>query len=407
MFRENPPKNIVSSKKAQDAGNAATLIAVIALLIVFYLLFIPPSFRDQILEGNESTTVSGGSSGAVGSVNENVMKSTPGTLSPLSSEEIEHNIPSVTLYSKKNSKVLDSVSSLTVKSSIFSRKTSSMQLSVEDLENTDNILLSFLDKKMKGELVVIVNGNEIFSGEITNENPSPITINKKYLVQGDNKIEFYAEPAGWKFWRVNRHNIENLQVTGDVKDISQQKSRNIFVVSATEKANVQRSILRFTPECSTGKVGKLNVLINQHSVYYSVPDCGGRIAIEFTPDVLLAGENNIVFDSESGNYLIDLISITSEMKEVLQPSYYFEIDPGTISDIRAGKYSLWLKINFIDSTNQKSGTININGRETDLFQTAKTYSKNINDYVIDGSNAIKITPKSTLEIVSMEVVKQK
>ena len=52
MSRFKPPKKPFISRRAQDASNAATLIAIIALLIIFYLLFIPPSFRDKILEGN-------------------------------------------------------------------------------------------------------------------------------------------------------------------------------------------------------------------------------------------------------------------------------------------------------------------------------------------------------------------
>ena len=259
---------------------------------------------------------------------------------------------------------------------------------------------------MKGGLIVRVNGNEIFNGEITQENPAPLTIDKKFLVRGTNNIEFEAEKVGFAFWRVNRHNMQTLQATGEVKDISKQMSRNIFIVSATEKSNVKRSILRFTPDCITGKTGKLNVLINQHSVYYSVPDCGGHIAIEFTPDALREGENTIVFDSEEGNYLVDIIRITSEMKEVLQPAYYFEITSGVMSNVRDGKYSLMLKLTFTDDNEQKSGVLNINGRETSIFQSEREYKKNINDYVIEGNNAIKIVPETTLEIVSMQVVKE-
>jgi hypothetical protein len=405
MFKASPPKKIFSSRKAQDASSAATLIAVIALLIIFYLLFIPPSFRDQILEGNATDSTTGTGTGTT-AVNETVMKASPGTLSKISSDDIEHNVPSVVLYSKSESKVLDNINALSVKASVFGSQPASAKFTVEDIENTDNVLLTFLSKKHKGDLTIKVNGNQVFGGEITSENPAPVSINNKYLVTGSNQIDFSAETPGWMFWRVNKHNLENLQITGSVKDVAQQKSRNIFIVSATEKANVKRSILRFTPECTTGKVGKMNVLINQHSVYYAVPDCGGRVAIEFTPNVLRDGENTIVFDSDKGNFIIDLIRITSELKDVVQPTYYFEVTSSTIQDIRDGKYSLVLKLTFTEGTNQKAGTLNINGRETGIFQTARTYSKNVNDYVVSGSNAIKIQPKTRLEIVSMDVVKE-
>jgi hypothetical protein len=396
-----PPKIILSSKKAQEGGQAATLVAVIALLIIFYLLFIPPSFRDQILEGNDTTTTTG--SGVTG--NATILRASPGTLSKISSEEIAHNIPSFTLQSKTESKILGNAPSLSVKSSIFSYKQASTKFKIDDLENTDSVLLTFMDRDMKGALVIKVNGQEIFNGEISKQNPDPIKLSKDILTQGDNLIDLEPERAGWRFWRVNRHNIESLQLTGEVQDVSRQKSRNIFVVSATEKANAKKAMLRFIPECVTGKVGKLDVLINQHSVYYTVPDCGGRTIIEFATDILREGENTIVFDIEEGTYLIDLISITSELKEVLQPAYYFEITKDTITDVRNGKYNILLKLTFTESSDQKAGRLNMNGREINLFQTAGTFEKNVNDYIIEGNNAVKIIPETTLEILTLEIVK--
>ncbi|NQU78368.1 hypothetical protein HQ545_01225 [Candidatus Woesearchaeota archaeon] len=399
MLKKKYPK-LKDSIKAQETSAAATLIAVIVLLVIFYLLFIPPSFRDQILEGN-GTEMGTGTTAS----NETIMKASPGTLSKISAEEIEHNIPSITLISKKDSKVLEKESSLQVKSSIFGMKTATMDLELEDAENTDNVLITFLDKRMKGNLMVKINGEEIYNKEITKENPDPVTVKKKLLITGNNVIEFMVAKPGWMFWRVNRHNLENVQVTGEVKDISQQMSRNIFVVSATEKSNVKRAIIRFTPECTTGKVGKLNALINQHSIYYSLPDCGGRVAIEFASDIIREGENTIVFDSEQGNYLIDLVRITSELKEVIQPAYYFEIEDKDMSNVRSGNYDIEIKITFTEGKDQKAGMLNINGRETSISQTERTYTKNINDYIIEGNNAIKITPETTLEIISLEVVK--
>jgi len=398
-----PPTRILSSKKAQDtSSSAATLIAVIALLIIFYLLFIPPSFRDQILEGNESTTST--NSAIIG--NETILRATPGTLSSISSQEMQHTIPSLTLFSKKESKILGTTASLAVRSTIFSYKNASMKFNMADLENTDNVLLTFTDTDTKGNLIIKINGNEIFNSVVTSENPEPISIDKSKLVQGENVITLEPERAGWRFWRVNRHNLGRMQVTGDVKDISRQKSMNVFVITATERENAKRTILRFLPDCATGKVGKLNVLINQHSVYYSVPDCGTTAIIEFATDILREGENTIVFDSEEGNYIIDMISISSEMKTQFQPAYYFDITSGMIQDVRNSKYSIILKMTFVDSTEQKSAKININGRETNLYQTASTYTKNLNDYIIEGNNAIKIVPDTSLEVTSIEVLKQ-
>ena len=402
MFAQNPPKQLVISRKAQDAGAAASLVAIIGLLIIFYLLFVPPSFRDQILEGNETAAESGTAIAEA----DKILLASPGTLTPISTEEIEHAIPAVQLYSKTKSQVLETKPNTMTKTSVFGPKPSEMHFIIDDIENTDNALLSFISDKHKGNLIVHLNGNEIYDGEITKTNPEPIALSKRFLQEGNNKLTFTAEKTGLAFWRVNKHQMSNLQITASIKDKSQQHSMNVFVVSATEKANVKRAIIRFSPDCIRGKTGKLNVLINTHSIFYSVPDCGGRVAIEFSPDAFREGENTITFESEEGSYLIDLVRITSELKKVIQPAYYFEITKNDLDLVREGKANLWLKMIFTDAKEQKSATININGRETQLYQYDIEYKKNINDYVIEGNNAVKIEPDTMLQIVSLSVVKE-
>ncbi len=391
------------SKKAQDASSAATLVAVLALLIIFYLLFIPPSYRDQILEGNGTTT---SMTSAGGAIKGTLLKASPGVLSPIKAEKIEHNIPALTLYSKTQSKVLQNTNSIYVKSSIFGQKKATISFNVDDVKNTKNALLTFRSSKHKGTLIVRLNGNEVYSGTISQENPEPIKLPDNYLLNGANNIEFEAEKTGWAFWRRNIFQMENLQVTADIKDTSRQESRNIFIVSATEKANVKRSILRFTPDCTTGRTGKLNVLINQKSIHYAIPDCGGRVAIEFPPEILREGENEIVFESEEGSYLIDLIRITSEMKAVVQPTYFFEMPKKDMDALKNGQLHVKMKITFVDSEDTKSAKININGRETNLYQTEREFEKNLDDYVTEGNNAIKISPETPLEIQNLEVYEE-
>ena len=285
-----PPKlRWSSSRKAQDAGAAAALVAIIALLIIFYLLFIPPSVRDQILEGNGSSVSTGTSVS-----NKTILLVNPGTLAPMKSTDVEHTIPAVYLYAKESSKVIGTRSTITTSASIFSKKQSSMSFDISDVQNTDNVILTFKSESRRGNLIVKINSKEVFNGQIKSANPSPIKISKSYLVSGVNRIDFSVDNVGWRFWRINKHELNNLQVNADITDKSQQKSKNIFIVSATEKSNTQRSVLRFSPVCTaSGNIGKVNVMINTHSVYYAVPDCGGRVAIEFDPNNLRQGENNL------------------------------------------------------------------------------------------------------------------
>ena len=63
------------------------------------------------------------------------------------------------------------------------------------------------------------------------------------------------------------------------------------------------------------------------------------------------------------------------------------------------KLHLWLLL-------QKSAKINVNGREFNVYQEEREFEKNLNDYVTEGNNAIKVLPDTTLEILNLEVVKE-
>jgi hypothetical protein len=397
-------KTYFSNKKAQaDANAAAALVAILALLIIFYLLFIPPELRDQILEGNESTSGTSGVSG-----NESLLLATPGTLTPIDTKDIEHSIGAVYLFAKENSKTLESRSSTYVKSTLFSKQKANMTFEVVDLENTDHTLLTFKATTLsKGRLTIRLNGNEIYNSIITKENVDPITLNKANLIQGKNTLEFETNTVGWMFWRVHEYGLESLQISADITDVTQQRSQNTFIVSATEKNNVERTILRFSPECDVAKVGKLDIEINGHSVYSTLPDCGAHVVIEFTPDILREGENIILFKTEKGNYLVDMAKITSELKQITQPVFYFDVAQSVLNDMKAGSYKVYLQMTFLDNKDRKTGKLNVNGHETNIYQTEKEYSREITDWLVEGSNAVKITPDDQMEVLKLQVLKKK
>ncbi len=67
-------------------------------------------------------------------------------------------------------------------------------------------------------MIVRLNGDEIYSGEIHKENPDPIVLPKTSVNSGKNTLEFESERVGWVFWRIYKTELANVQVTADVKD---------------------------------------------------------------------------------------------------------------------------------------------------------------------------------------------
>lgn len=391
-------------KKGQGGTQAATLVVLIIVLILLYLLFLPPEVRDEILEGNGSASSSSNNNDE--QTNKTFLLENPGTLTTLGEKDIEHTIPPVNLFATEDAKILEGISSIYIENSWLSTKRSDITFYVSDIKNTENALLTFLLQDHKGVLSITLNGFEVFYGELTSANPEPIKLGGRFLKEGDNVLHLEVDPVGWRFWRKNTYSLQNVQITADVTDVSDQLSRNLFIVTTTEKNNVKRSILRFSPECLTGQVGVLNVAINGHTVHASVPDCGNRVVVEFLPDILISGENTLVFRTEKGSYLIDLIKISSELKEAIQPVYYFDIGEDVLDEVNDGDYDIVLKMLFVDDTEEKEGEIIINGRKIGIFQKEKEYERVINDYLIEGNNAIKLVPQDSLEITRLEVVRE-
>ncbi|MFQ5474943.1 MAG: hypothetical protein ACE5DM_03845 [Candidatus Nanoarchaeia archaeon] len=387
--------------QAPTGAQAATLIVLITLLIIFYLLFIPPDIRDQILEGAGENI-----SGAGLTKNRTLLLETPGTLESIAERDIEHIVPAVFLFATEDAKVLESIPALFVKRSVFTKKDANVTFEIDDPQNVENVLLTFLAEERKGTLIVRVNGGEIYSGKVETMNVDPMKISKKNLVAGTNTITFSAPDIGWAFWRSNMYQLRSIQITGDVTDISQQLSKNIFIVSTTERNNVDRAVIRFTPDCIPGQVGVLNAFVNGHSIYSAVPDCGSPVAVEFNPNSLRTGENTLVFQTDEGNYLVDLVKITSEMKKSFQPAFYFELSEREYDAAKDDEIDYLLKLTFAEGREMKQGTININGQETAVYQPDRIYEKKINDFLVKDSNSIKIIPDGRLEIVKLEVVKE-
>lgn len=391
--------NILMRKKAQSGSGAATLVAVITLLIILYILFLPADVREEILKDNETSE---GEAESISGV-KLLLSETPGVLEDLDVLEYEHSLPSINLFTTTGAEVIKKVNSLYVKNGVFDQKFEDIDFKIDDLGRIGNLLLSFTAKKHNGRLIVLLNSKEILNTEITKKNVEPIELEEEDLAS-ENVLEFMVSGVGWKFWGTNEYILENILVTADVTDVSEQESKNVFMISATEKHNLESAKLRFFPDCVPGQVGKLDVLINSREVFSAVPDCGALRPIEFDPAILRTGENNVVFKTRKGRYLIDQISVDTELKQISFPTYFFDIEDDEFSDILDGDIKVNMTLRFVDNQEMKQAKIHINGRTTSLNTRDSFWHKDITSFVFDGSNGIKIEPDdSTLEIIELSV----
>ena len=315
-----------NTRKAQSAAGAAGLIALIAVFIVIYLLLLPPHERANLLGDNPTNT--GSSSPTTNynepfTINKTSLSVSPGRIDYLKFSSYEHPLPSVNLFTTTSASILADEESLYVKNGVFDVLSRNITFKVEDIEYTDNILLSASTKKIQGMLRIFFNENLIYEGVA---NPFPvIKINKKSL-EPSNTIQMEVSPVGWKFWTTNEYLLNNVQVTADITDVSEQASKMSFIVTDTEKFNMEKAQLRFFPDCTPTTVGKLNVFINNQNIYSGIPDCTQINMVDLSPDMISAGTNYVTFKTDKGYYSIFQSKVNTDLEKQTYPLYYFEID---------------------------------------------------------------------------------
>lgn len=382
-------------KKSQGGLNAAVLVAVIAGLIILYIILLPTAEREKIILSGERAP--NATSGNV------LLKEFPGSLSTSKGLEEEKKIPNIFLVETTNAKELERINPFIVRSGWFDKRTKRVDFMIDDFDNIDNVLLSFTAKKRKGSLEIRLNNNVIFESELAGDVVEPVRLAKN-LLQKTNSLEFSVSSVGFSFWTTNEYSIENARIIGDVTDTSRQQSANVFAVSESEYGNMERASIRFIPYCGSVKdLGLLDIFINNKRLFSAVPVCDNAYKQSVPKSALNSGENNVVFKTGGGSYSVEQIKVSLEYRGPQAKTYYFEIGKETFRKIVKGDVSVEARLKFIDDKKKKKLKLDVNGH-FDAFETDKAaFTRVISNKVSEGNNFIRIEPLEDLEVVELSV----
>lgn len=383
-----------------QAAGAAILLAIILGVLIMFIVLIPPQERAELLGDGETSTSTNGSASRSTAVTENLLTAAPGRIDYLGQRDIEHPLPVANLYTRTESKVIATKNLVYVKRGMFSEEKNTLKFSLPNLEHTDNVLLAFSVDQMEGRLIITLNGEEIFNGDRIS---GPITIPQNNLEE-NNELIFQASSPGAAFWAVNEISLEDITVVADITSLDAQSSRNTFLVSETEQNNLEKAVLKFQPDCIFDQVGPLHIKINGNEIYSAVPDCDlALIPLEFSPNLMHQGENEIIFSTERGSYYISHIVLKSQLRELEFPTYYFELSHERYEDIRSEKRRARLEINFVDVVDSKYGELLFNGHIRRFDTREASLVIDLSGDVVEGNNALKIKPQKTIEVRELRV----
>jgi len=387
-------------KRGQAAG-AAVLIAIIAGLIVMFIILAPPSEREEILGTSE--TSDGTDDSGKGVTSRVLLKERPGRIDFIDQEDFEHPLPVINVYTKTESKALAQKNLARAKKRIFSEEQGEFKFFISDLEAVDDLLLSFFTSDSEGNLIVKLNGEEIYNAPAVDGAVQPLKLSKGSL-QPDNLVTFVVSSPGLAFWHTNEVIVTNIKVTAAVTSREAEKSSNIFIVSETEKRNLDRVALTFQPSCIVGDVGKLRIEVNEDVIYDAVPDCDvAMVPIEFSPLQVNQGENMVTFFTEKGSYQLSNVVIKSKLKGVDFKTYYFDLSFEQYQSVKSGKMRVRMEMNFVDVTSEKVGKLIFNGNTRNFDTREVSTIMDLSSDIVQGSNAIKIKPDRTLEVRELKV----
>ncbi len=317
-------------RKSGQATGASVLIAIIGGLIVLYLMFIEPSYREQLLNGGTGTPGPGETQvpGDGGKIERVLLEVSPGRIDYLKFTEYDHPLPPFSLYDKTIPNTYEISNSVYIKNGLFDKQDSEKEFTLSEIENIKNVILSFnLDQNRnnKGRLIISLNDKEIFDKEIGSSFSSPISISTEDL-KTTNTIKFEVSGVGWQFWTTNEYELNDVTLVFDKVDLSNTKGKSSITITTTEMLNMEEASMTFVPNCNSRDNGVLEVKINSKTVYEQTPQCGIPNIIDLPPETLMDGMNFVSFESESGRYTIDSINIKTEMRQLSYPTYHFDLD---------------------------------------------------------------------------------
>ena len=381
-----------NSRKATNAGSAAGLVILIGLLIILYILLIPPADRWKLLENTTSDISNGG----IGEESNIILRESPGTLLAEGNIYQRLSLDPIRLYMNEQGVELLKLDSLVVTHSIFSNNPKELIFSTNGLIPGD-AYLSFNVLEGKGIMRIILNNHIIAEQEFGEGSNKPVQLPRIYLSQGENKLVLEVSSPGLAFWRLNKYILRDITIVGNLLDISGGKAERSFYISKKDLENIKRVTFSYVLDCD--QPVQLSILLNNQLLFYGPATCAKQYNQEIDPMILREGMNTIEFESDNNLY-IDIPRIKIEYNEQEYPTYYFEIDEDDLDK------TFWLTLKFAERDERHILKVQINARSFTVDTYRDKYERDISDYIEEGTNSIKIIPERDVNIREIIIEKR-
>ena len=350
----------------------------VAILTLLYLIFVPLPKKCEFLPSMPECK-------SQALVKETLFEAKPGFLK----QQLEHayySLKPVELFTKEEVDIATLLEGVRTERTLFGNNIQTGIFRIYGKCEGVNLFINI--KEAKGSLKVSVNGDQIavLSGDGTKAVKVPLSD-----LNYDENVLVLESSNPLLPWTTNYHFIDKVLV---------KEVYTVFRTMQTQYVNVEENLtdvssakLSFWADC----ISKENLIITLNNAKISDEySCGLK-----SMDVRLAKNNTFVFKS-NGDYFVHDLKLDLKFKANDYPTYYFDLSSDNYASISSGKKSTVLKIQF-DSTQQKKFDLYINNNLIVKADSSKIeWSADIDKWLREGQNSIKILPRTDVNILDMK-----
>ena len=398
---------MISHRKGQTAaGPIMVLILLIALFIILYLLLIPPEDRNRLLNrttSNQNSDKDNNVNPDISSSVKTLLLESPGIVSATEEDKITRHLNPVSIFVRYEPSLVTLTNSLSVEKGAFSEQDQNIFFDISDVESLRKATLTFAVEESKGRLEINLNENSVFNEEVDETSLQIVNLPKTFL-RDKNELVFSVSGPGGAFWSKNEYNLQDVKLKQEYEVLNAKEART-FVIPKNELDNLDKSRLEYGIYCNSldSKDTSFRIYMNEQLLLSEIITCGsGQRSAEISSSRFVEGENEVLFVIDDGDYLINDIKLTNELKKSETRTYFFNINSKDFFDVQDRLKDVFLDMSF-DKEGSKIAEIWVNDFTIFMDTDESSFSEDISELIEEGENFIRILPDNEFLIRSLRI----
>lgn len=382
------------NKKGQTkgAGGAATLVLLVAVFILLYIILIPSEDRNELLDHDSSdTTVE-----PFDRLPEQVLlQSQPGEIIADADGTIKHEMLPVLLFLRDKPEVQTLATSLTIENSLFGSKDHTLTFNIEDQTNLKDTALFFYVQQADGNLQVTLNDNIVYDQEVRPLEVERIILPTDKVGLGENTLKLSVNKG---IFGSNSYELNTIEIRNNFEVENRVEERSIDL-----ELPVSESKLTYSLFCKSDSITTtLTIFVNNKEQFDGIVPCTSTQSLDINTDVLIEGQNSILFEIDRGEYQISNIVLNTKSDKQRGWSSSFFVASDTYSDIRSESKEVSLMLE-LSGKKKKEADIKVNGELIILDTDRGSYETFITSLIKKGTNTISVDPFDNFRIDDLVV----